>query len=112
MAYNAVMMENPNTGENRKAPVGFSWTTFFFGIFVPLFRSDWKWAIIMFLAAGFTCGLSWLVFPFLYNKLYLKDLVGRGFRAAAVLHGSLDGVESRAGMTLPRLEPKPGAPTS
>lgn len=28
-------------GVYKKAPEGFSWTVFFFGMFVPLFRADW-----------------------------------------------------------------------
>jgi hypothetical protein len=104
LAYNTLTMENPKTGQIKEAPVGFSWTTFFFGIFVALIRGDGKWAAIMFFAALLTFGLSWLVFPFIYNKLYLKDLLGNGFRARSVAQGSIDAVASRLGLSLPLLE--------
>ena len=38
MAYTTLTMENNNTGGIKQAPVGFSWTCFFFGGLVPLFR--------------------------------------------------------------------------
>lgn len=94
-------MENPNTGHIKEAPVGFSWTVFFFGFFPPMFRGDWKWAIIMFLLALITVGLSNLVFMFIYNKLYIKDLVGAGFKVKSVGMGTVEQVSNKVGMTLP-----------
>ena len=73
MAFTKIIFKNPNTGAIKEAPVGFSWTVFFFGFIPALFRADWKWAAIMFLLAMFTFGLSNLVFMFIYNKLYVRD---------------------------------------
>lgn len=66
-------------GQTKQVKVGFSWTTFFFGCFVPVCRGDWKYAIITLIAALITGGISWLVFPFFYNKLYINDLLGAGW---------------------------------
>lgn len=66
-------------GVVKEVKVGFSWTMFFFGGFVPLFRGDIKWFFITWLVAIFTAGLSAFVFPFLYNKIYIKELLEKGY---------------------------------
>jgi len=106
MAYTKVVFENPNTGFIKEAPVGFSWTVLFFGFFPPLFRGDFKWGIIMFLLAIFTWGLSGLVFMFIYNKLYIKDLIGSGFKAKSIELGTIDidQVSQNLGFNLPLLK--------
>lgn len=67
-------------GASKTVKTGFSWTTLFFGCFPAMFRGDWKWAIIMFIVALITSGISWFVFPFFYNKLYIQDLLNKGYR--------------------------------
>lgn len=104
MAFTSIVFENPRTGAIKEAPVGFSWTTFFFGFFPALFRGDWKWAIIQFIIAMITFGISGLVFMFIYNRLYIKDLVGAGFKARSIASGDMDFAASKLGMQLPRLE--------
>lgn len=60
---------------------------FFFGFWVPLFRGDWKWLIIMLLLdliGIFTLGtvtvIANIVMSFLYNKLYIQDLITSGYK--------------------------------
>ena len=101
MAYTQLIMENPSTGQIKEAPVGFSWTVFFFSFFPALFRGDWKWAIIMFLIASLTFGLSGLVFMFIYNKLYIKDLVSDGYKVKFVGIGTIEQVSEKIGFNLP-----------
>lgn len=72
-------LKHPVTGEVKQAPTGFSWTTLFFGVFVPLSRQDWIPAVVMFFAAAATRGLTWFVVPFFYNAYYLDSLIKRGF---------------------------------
>ena len=67
--------------EHKEAYVGFSWTTFFFGPFVPLFRGDFKWFLIM-LVGLFTFGILNIVFAFTYNKIYTNNLVAKGYKPA------------------------------
>jgi hypothetical protein len=73
------MMRN-DYGQMKEGKDGFSWTTFFFGVFPALFRGDWKYFGIMLFAALISLGFSWLVFPFIYNKLYMKDLIQSGYK--------------------------------
>ncbi|HLR35876.1 MAG TPA: hypothetical protein VK071_11200 [Tissierellales bacterium] len=76
------------SGMVKEVKIGFSWTTFFFGLFVPLIRGDLKWALIMlgiaFLAGVPTMGIgsivSNIIFAFIYNKLYIRELLEKGYR--------------------------------
>lgn len=62
--------------------VGFSWTTLFFGFFVPLFRGDWLWLLIMLILGIFTSGIANIVLAFLYNKIYTNKLLEDGWQPA------------------------------
>lgn len=74
-----ITLKHERSGVRKQAKVGFSWTTFFFGCFVPLFRGDFKWALGMFLLSAVTLGLSWFYFIFAYNKIYIKGLLEKGY---------------------------------
>ncbi|MTI16000.1 hypothetical protein E1162_01965 [Rhodobacteraceae bacterium RKSG542] len=79
MAYATLFMVNPETGSLKEAPVGFSWTTLFFSFFPALLRGHLSLALLQLVLAVLTGGLSGLVFMFIYNKLYIKHLLSRGF---------------------------------
>jgi hypothetical protein len=64
-----------NTGLIKEADWGFSWKTLKFGAFVPLVRGDLAWFFIGIILAGCTFGFALLVFPFTYNKIYVKKLL-------------------------------------
>lgn len=77
-----------DAGITKTVKVGFSWTVFFFGFFVPLFRGDWKWAGIMvlselalaFLTMGFGTLILHIIFILKYNEWYLNDLKEKGYK--------------------------------
>jgi hypothetical protein len=104
MAFDTLMLKNPQTGEIKKAPVGFSWTTWFWGCIPAFIRTDWKWGAIMFVAQLFTWGLANLVFAFIYNKIYIKDLVyDKGFKVTGSEKGNLQLISNKLEMELPML---------
>lgn len=78
-----VNLRNTLTGEVRTAKIGFSWTFFFFGWLVPLFRTDWKWFVLTLVIGSFTFGLSSWVFMFIYNKIYISELLMFGWEPAS-----------------------------
>lgn len=81
-----VVLKHP-TGVIKECVTGYSWTTFFFGCFVPLFRGDLRWAAILFLinvlagcvTAGAGSILPNIIFAYFYNKIYIKELMEKGY---------------------------------
>ena len=73
------VLKHSKTGQVKEVKSGFSWTSLFFGVFVPIVRGDMKGFIFQFAAAFFTAGISWLVVPFIYNKRYLNRLIDKGY---------------------------------
>lgn len=81
-----IFLQN-NAGVTKNVKVGFSWTTLFFGFFPALFRGDLKWAAIMLLislalgsfSVGFGAWITGIVFSFVYNKIYIKELLEKGY---------------------------------
>ena len=82
-----IVLKHREFGLMKECVTGFSWTTFFFGLIIPLVRGDLKWAAILFaisLIIGVpTFGIGALVvntiFAFVYNKIYIRGLMARGF---------------------------------
>ena len=102
--YMKLLMENPNTGIIKKAPVGVSWTTLFFPSLPALFRGDIKWFIIqLILAWTLICPI---IFAFIYNKQYINALLERGFKVKDVEGGTLEDAKKQLSINLPQFEMK------
>jgi len=78
----ATVIQLEKNGAVKKSCVGFSWTTFFFGFFVPLFRGDVLWFIVMLILSFCTLCLAQILLSFLYNGIYTKNLLRDGYRPA------------------------------
>lgn len=75
-----VTLSHSQSGMLKTAPIGFSWTTFFFGPFPALFRGDLKWFFIMLIVEVCTFWVAnFIIFGAIYNKRYLVDLLSSGF---------------------------------
>ena len=79
MAQMIVLEKN---GIQKKSFIGFSWTTFFFGFFVPLIRGDIKWFLIMLILSFLSFGLAQFILCFLYNKFYTVNVLEKGYSPA------------------------------
>jgi hypothetical protein len=111
MAYDKAILQNPVTGQIRAAPIGFSWTMFFFSWLPPIFRGDWKWFGII-LGMSFLCALisfgllAWLpgiIGSFIWNKSHLNGLLERGYKLKAMESGADPSrVDHFAGFKVPR----------
>ena len=82
-----ITLKHRESGLVKECVTGFSWTTLFFGLIVPLVRGDLKWAVILF-ALGSIIGIPTFgigaigvhtIFAFVYNKIYIRNLMERGF---------------------------------
>jgi hypothetical protein len=103
MAFTKLIMQNPFSADIKHAPVGFSWTSLFFGPLVPLFRGHYAGCAFWAVMSLFTAGLAIGVQAFIYNKRYLMHLVNNGYK---VQHSPLplDYVASKVSMKLPEIE--------
>jgi len=82
MAYAKISVSNGV--EIKHAPIGFSWTTLFFGGWPAIFRQDWLMGFVILVLSLFTWGLAGVVFAFFYNKIYLKSLFEKGYKIHAL----------------------------
>jgi hypothetical protein len=104
MAFAEITLKNPQTGKMKVAPVGYSWTLVFFGPIVPALRGDVLWFFILLGTELVTFGWSGVLFGFFYNKIYIKNLVKKGFKVTSVSTGNLIYISANVGMQLPILE--------
>ncbi len=74
-----IQLKHSTSSLIKEVKYGFSWTSVFFGPIVPLLRGDTLWFILWLILSGFSFFVFWLIFPFIYNKIYLTKLLSNGY---------------------------------
>lgn len=80
MSQKVGTLYHPVNGYAVEVYEGFSWPCLVLGCFWYLYKGMVVWALISFLAATFTLGLSWLIFPFYANKQHAEYLRKQGYK--------------------------------
>lgn len=78
-----IQLQHPLIPGVRTAYRGYSWTTFFWGFFPPLFRGDGMGFLIgvaVALACFFVPLLPFIVWAAFYNQNHLERLIGQGWQ--------------------------------
>ena len=63
-----IRVKHQQSGIEKHCCIGYSWTYFFFGFFVPIFRGEILIGVLHLIFSIVTFGLFQLIMPFLYNK--------------------------------------------
>jgi hypothetical protein len=69
-------------GVVKEVKVGFSWTTFFFGGFVAMFRGQWGEVLKWIFLNPITLGIWGLVQCWTINKKTIESLIEKGYEPA------------------------------
>lgn len=78
----SVILYNKNLNEYKIVPVGFSFTTLFFGFLVPLYRKDYLMCLVILLSILLIPLISNLLFAYSYNSIYCKSILKKGYLPA------------------------------
>ena len=72
------------SGIIKEIKVGYSWTSFFFGFWIPVIRGQWSDFAIMLISAVPTCGILPFVWTFKINRRYCQQLLEKGYKPATL----------------------------
>ena len=75
-----IIVKHSESGIQKNCFVGYSWTYFFFGFFVPIFRGEISIGIFHLIFSLLTFGIFQLIMPFLYNKQYSIRLLNNKWK--------------------------------
>jgi len=103
MSKMSLAMENPLSGIMKEAPIGFNWLLFFAPGLPPLMRNDFKTLFIIVLLLIPTLGLIIPIYALKYNKMYITNLLEKGYKVREVRNGTLQEASQQLGIKLQTL---------
>ena len=74
-----IKVKHKQSGVEKYCHAGYSWTYFFFGFFVPIFRGEISIGVFHLIFSIVTFGIFQLIMPFLYNKQYSTRLLNNSW---------------------------------
>ena len=74
-----IKVKHNDSGIQKNCFVGYSWTYFLFGFFVPIFRGEISIGVFHLIFSLVTFGIFQLIMPFLYNKQYSIRLLNNSW---------------------------------
>ena len=74
-----IEIKHQESGIQKPCFVGYCWTYFFGGFFVPIFRGEISIGVFHLIFSLVTFGIFQLIMPFLYNKQYTTRLLTDGW---------------------------------
>ena len=83
-----IKVKHNESGILKHCFVGYSWTYFFFGFFVPIFRGEISIGVFHLIFSVVTFGVFQLIMPFLYNKQYSSRLLTNDWVLDCLLYTS------------------------
>jgi uncharacterized membrane protein len=101
MANGTITFENKNTGAIKVAPVGFSWTSFFFSGIPALMRGHIGMGVIQIILSMISFSFSNIVFGFIYNKMYIKHMISEGAKMSSATLSD-DALKAKLGLDVPK----------
>ena len=77
-----ISVKHNESGIQKNCFVGYSWTYFFFGWLISVFRGEIGIGALHLILTLVTFGIFQIVMPFLYNKQYMTRLLTSGWNLA------------------------------
>ena len=77
-----ILLRHQQSGIRKVARLGWSWTYYYFGFLVPVFRGEILIGVLHLVITIFTFGLFQIIWSFLYNKQHMTRLLTTGWTLA------------------------------